>query len=182
MLQVIKYLIVIVTISFVINYTALAQDSKAKIEWKTFEEVETLMKTQPKKIVVYFYTDWCGWCKKMEKNTFSNPELSNYLNEHYYAIKFNAEQKEPVMFNGKKYSVTKVGNRFANEIAVEMLHGQLGYPATILLDENYTELNTFTGYMEIYKMEPILKYVGEGLYANTEWNKWFRDFKPSWTN
>lgn len=180
MLQTVRFFSFLFSLFFMVNFTLLGQENNTKIEWKTFEEVEMLMNEKPKKVIVYFYTDWCGWCKRMDKNIYSNANLASYLNENYYAVKFNAEQKKSVYFNGKKYEVTKVGNRFVNELALSMLQGELLYPATVLLDENYTILNTFTGYMELYKMEPILKYVGDGLYTHTNWDKWFRDFKPSW--
>src|SRR5690606_17010397 len=73
--------------------TTTKTTQKSSIQWKTFEEVEALMKTKPKKVLIDVYTDWCGWCKKLDKEVYENPMAIQYINEHFYAIKFNAEQK-----------------------------------------------------------------------------------------
>ena len=78
--------------------------SSAKINWPTLEEAQELNKTNPKKIIVDLYTEWCGPCKMMMRQTFTDPDLISYLNENFYAVKFNAESQAPVTFKGKTYS------------------------------------------------------------------------------
>ncbi len=70
----------------------LAQE---KIKWMSIEEAYelTLTEEHPKKIFIDVYTDWCGWCKRMDKATFQNEEVAAYMNMHYYNVKFDAEQK-----------------------------------------------------------------------------------------
>ena len=68
-----------------------AQSENTKIKWYTFEQAIKLCEKAPKKLMVDVYTDWCGWCKKMDAETFSNAEIAKYVNEHFYAVKFNAE-------------------------------------------------------------------------------------------
>ena len=60
------------------------------VNWMTIEKAQELQKTNPKNIIMDVYTDWCGPCKLMDKNTFQNEDVANYLNENYYAVKFNA--------------------------------------------------------------------------------------------
>jgi thiol-disulfide isomerase/thioredoxin len=69
-----------------------------KIEWMTLAEAMEAQKAEPKKIFMDVYTDWCGPCKLLDKNTFQNPDVSNYISEHYYAVKFNAEGQEEINF------------------------------------------------------------------------------------
>ena len=76
----------------------------AKINWLTLEEAQELNKTNPKKIMVDLYTEWCGPCKMMMRETFTDPELISYINENFYAVKFNAESQAPITFKGKTYS------------------------------------------------------------------------------
>ena len=104
--------------------------SNKEIQWLSFDELQVAMKKNPKKVFMDVYTDWCGWCKKMEKSTFTNPDVIKYINEHYYAIRFNAEQKEPIRFMGKTYELKPGSN--TNELAIELLHGQMSYPTTVI--------------------------------------------------
>ena len=60
-----------------------------EINWISLEEVVEFQKTEPKNVIIDVYTNWCGPCKLMDKNTFSNPEIVSYINKNYYAVKFN---------------------------------------------------------------------------------------------
>ena len=78
-----------------------AQESAVK--WYSIEEAVALAQKSPRPIFVDTYTDWCGWCKKLDKDTFSHPVIAEILNNKYYAVKFDAEGKEPVVFQGRKF-------------------------------------------------------------------------------
>ena len=71
----------------------------------TIEEAYALTTAEesPKKIFIDVYTDWCGWCKRMDKATFQRPEVATYMNEHFYNVKFNAEQKEDIEILGNNF-------------------------------------------------------------------------------
>ena len=73
----------------------------ATLKWYTWEEAVELNKTKPKKMFVDVYTDWCGWCKKMDKSTFADPAVAAYLAENFYPVKLNAEQKADIQFAGE---------------------------------------------------------------------------------
>src|SRR5690606_7291329 len=82
-----------------------------EINWLTLEQAEVEMKKSPNKLLfIDFYTDWCGWCKKMDTSTFKEPEVIKYINEHYIPVKFDAESKEEVKFRGKTYKFLKPQN------------------------------------------------------------------------
>lgn len=150
-----------------------AQKAKAnapKIDWKSFEEVEKLMQTKPKKVLVDLYTNWCGWCKKMDAHIYSNPEVVAYINKHFYAIKFNTEQKEPITFKGKTYTLQQVGRNATNQLAIEMLNGSLSYPTTAFMDEKFQAMAVQPGYLKIQQMESILKYIATNSYKNQDYN------------
>src|SRR5690606_20911058 len=98
--------------------TAVADDTTA-INWLTIDEVQVAMKKQPKKVYMDVYTDWCGWCKVMDRKTFSNKDVIKYMNKHFYAVKFNAERQDSIRFLGKWYGF-QPENR-ANALAVELM-------------------------------------------------------------
>ena len=83
----------------------------AKIKWYSFEEAYALNKKKPKKIMVDVFTEWCGWCKKMDAETFTNPVIVKYMNEHFYAVKFNAETGDTIRFRDTTYTNRFFGSR-----------------------------------------------------------------------
>ena len=64
------------------------------IRWLSFEEAVALHAVEPKKLFIDVYTDWCGWCKRMDKTTFVDSAVASELGGHFYAVKLNAERKE----------------------------------------------------------------------------------------
>ncbi len=149
-----------------------------EIHWLTFEEAEKKMKEQPRKVLVDIYTDWCGWCKVMDKKTYTNAALIQYVNEHFYAVKFNAEQRAPINFAGKKWEFIEQ-NR-ANQLAVELMSGQMSYPTTVIMEDGFKNAQPMPGYMETYQMESVLKYIAGDNHKKMPWNDWQRSFKAEW--
>jgi len=156
---------------------AEVKDTKG-INWITFEEAEQKMKEQPKKVLIDVYTDWCGWCKVLDKKTYSNPQLIEYVNKNFYAIKFNAEQKEPVQFLGKKWEF--VAAQKSNALAVNLMGGRMSYPTTVFMEEGFKEAQPIPGFMEVYQMEGIMKFIGDNFNKKMNWNDFQHQFKPEW--
>src|ERR1700753_3068730 len=92
----IALLVLIVSVAF-------APHKTAKIEWLTIDELQAAYQKEPRPVLVDVYTSWCGWCKVMDKQTYTNENVINYINSHYYAVKFDAETKDSVSFAGKKF-------------------------------------------------------------------------------
>ncbi|HRN93912.1 MAG: DUF255 domain-containing protein [Chitinophagales bacterium] len=153
------------------------QTEKGEINWITWEQAQAAQKVKPKKIVVDVYTDWCGWCKKMDATTFSHPEIVKYVNENYYAIKFNAEQKTPITFNGKEYKFVGQGSRGYHELAAFILNNKMSYPTTVYLDEKLNILSPVPGYLEAPTFEMILTFFASEAYKTTPWEQYQNTFK-----
>ena len=116
------------------------------IKWYTFEEAIAAHRKNPKKIFIDTYTDWCRWCKVMDQKTFTNPDVIRYLNKNFYAVKFNAEQKEPVTFQGHTYEFVPSGRKGIHTLAYSLLDRQASYPSFVLLDEGLNRLGIIKGY------------------------------------
>jgi len=141
------------------------QASGAKIKWLDFEEAVALNKKKPKKMFIDMYTDWCGWCKKMDASTFINPVIVDYMNDNFYAVKFNAERKDTITFNGKDYvNPNPTGSRSSHQLAQELLGGRMSYPSFVILDENMKKITTVPGYRKAPEFESILHWIGENAY------------------
>ncbi len=116
------------------------------MKWITMEEASNLKNTDGKKFLVDVYTDWCGWCKVMDKKTFSDNNVKKYLEENYHLVKFNAEQTDPIKFKNKTYSWAELGRNGINMLAVDILGNQMSYPTLVYFDENLNKINVSPGY------------------------------------
>ena len=129
----------------------------------------TLTEENPKKIFIDVYTDWCGWCKRMDKATFQNEEVATYMNEHYYNVKFDAEQKESIEILGNTFEFVTQGKRGYHELAVALLNGKMSYPTVVFLNRKFEMLSPVPGYQEPAGFMNIAKYFGDNIYLETSW-------------
>ena len=137
-----------------------------RVRWITIEEAEKLNREDPKKIMVDVYTDWCGWCKKMDAETFNHPVIAKYINENYYAVKLNAEGREAITFNGTTYKFVPQGSRGYHELAAGLLSGKMSFPSIAYLNEKLQLLGAVPGYMTPVTIEPLLNYIAEDKFIS----------------
>lgn len=144
------------------------------INWISWEEAVELSKTdtKPKKIFVDVYTDWCGWCKKMDQNTFQNPEVSKYMQDNFYMVKMDAEGKDPIEYQGKTFKYVPSGRRGYHELAAALLQGKMSYPTVVFLDESLNMLSPVPGYQQVEPFMQIAKYFGDNIYKNKDWQSY----------
>jgi len=143
---------------------------KTAVRWYTIQEAEKLNKQSPRPIFVDTYTDWCGWCKKMDKETFTNPVISDILNNKFYPVKFDAEGKESVDFLGKTFiNDGKAGK--AHQLAIALLKGQLSYPTVVFLTQqnNQVQLSPVPGFRAPKDMEVLLSFFADKAYETQKW-------------
>ncbi|MEM9548661.1 MAG: DUF255 domain-containing protein [Bacteroidota bacterium] len=145
------------TVKSIITPSNLSNNEKKIQKWHSVEEAVSLAKTDQKKILIDVYTDWCRWCKVMDQKTFSEAEVSKYLSENYHLAKFNAEQKEELSFNGKKYTFKLNGKRGYHEFAADILNGQLAYPSLVIFDSNLNKIEVVRGFKSPEELMKILK-------------------------
>ena len=159
----------------------MSTDSTAqrKIQWRTWEDVEKLQKENPKKIFVDIYTEWCGWCKKMDKATFQQDHIAKYVNENYYAVKFDAEDKSDITFDGKVYKYVKNGRNSYNELALALTRGQLSFPTIVFLDEDNKILQPIPGFQDASTFEMIATYFGENHFMDTPWKRYTTTYRKN---
>lgn len=146
-----------------------------KVKWMTFEAAVKANQVQPKKILIDVYTDWCGWCKKMDATTFMNDSVSVYMNEKYYAVKLDAEMKDSVVYNG--YVFKYKPEYKCNELAMSLLQGKMSYPTFVVMDEKFNLLSPVPGYKSVNEIMPVLKYFGENTYLNQSWEDYSKTTK-----
>lgn len=148
-----------------------------EVKWYSFEEAIELNKKSPRNIMIDVYTDWCGWCKVMDQKTFSQTHIAKILNEQFYAVKFDAETKDTIHFQGKAFVNTNQGNRPPHELAVGLLNNKLSYPNIVFLNKENNVLGAIPGFKKPEELEPILDYINKELYKqNIDLGKYIEDW------
>lgn len=135
---------------------------KKQINWITFEQLEDSLAVKPKKVFISFYTDWCVYCKKMEKVAFKNKEVIQALNTSFYAIKMNAESKDTIVFENKKYVNYQYGKSRRPTHQIPLLlasrkNASFSLPANIILDKNFKAKERLFEYLSPKKLISLLK-------------------------
>lgn len=151
------------------------------VQWMSFEEALEKSKTEKRKIFIDVYTDWCGWCKVMDKNTFSEPAVAKVLNEKFYPVKFDAEQTGDVQFDGRTFKFIPQGNRGVHELAVALLNNQMSYPTVVFLDENFKMIQPLAGYQKAPEFHPIIQFIGEDHFKKMKWTEFQSIYKSPYT-
>ena len=155
-------------IAFLITFSLPIFGNAQKINWMTFQEAVKLNETAPKKIFIDVFTDWCGWCKRMDQTTFQNEEVVAYMNENYYAVKLNAEMNDTIMFGGYQFinEGAMNGRKGTHQLAAALLQGKLSYPSYVFMNEKNQLITVAPGYMEAKDFMPVLKYIGTDAFLN----------------
>lgn len=153
-----------------------AQSEDGLVKWLTIKEAQELNKKQQKPFLVDVYTDWCGWCKHMMKTTYSNPNIATYINSFFYPVKFNAETKDTIEFNGKLYKPTSPAPKTPHELAIKFLGTSLSYPSTLFISNNFEYNLLSQGYLEDKKIEPLLIYTVENVFKTTSYDDFAAQF------
>jgi len=148
-----------------------------QVKWLTWEDAVAQSKIEKRKFFVDLYTDWCGWCKKMDKATFAQPEIAEYLNEKYYPIKFDAEQKEPINIDGTEYKYVRSGRKGFNQLAVEITMGKLSFPTIVFLDEELKVIQPIPGYRGPKEFQMIMEFFGEDHFKSVNWKTYQNSYQ-----
>ena len=162
------------TLSILVVFTgfkpAAKKSKESPINWMTFEQALKASEKSKKKIFIDVYTDWCGWCKKMDAATFSNQKVADYVNKKYYAVKLDAESAKTLNFKGREVSERQLAGEVFKVSA---------YPTTVYLDENFDMLSPVPGYLDIPMFDKIIKFYGEDVFKKQSWQDFEATYKPS---
>ena len=159
-----------------------SEEHKDLVEWMTLTEALEKQKTQPKKIFIDIYTDWCSWCKVMSKNTFSHQQIAGYINQYFYPVRFDAETTDTIEYLGKQYVNKGVGRRPTHELAFVLTNNRPSYPTITYLDEKGAMIQPLPGYMDVKKIEPYLVYFNENAYRSAPFDAFKLNFDKAFND
>ncbi len=147
------------------------------ITWMTVEDAAERLQKEKRPVLIDLYTTWCGWCRQMDKKTYSNKQVAEYLGAKFYTVKVDAESKATITWNGRSYHFSPEYR--SNEFALYLTHGRLEFPTTIIIPPG-GEPQAIPGYMEPKELELLVKYFGEGKFGQVSFDDYQKSFKGSW--
>lgn len=176
-----KKIVLILVIAVLSTFNSMAQE----IKWVTFNEAIALQKKAPKKIMMDVYTSWCGPCKMLDKNTFHNKDVVEYVNKHYYAVKFDGEGNQEVKYKDNTYTNPNYNPAKANSRnSAHQLASYLqisAYPTIVFFDEKAEVIAPIRGYQTPVQLELYLKMFKADEHKNIatqeEFNAYYTAFK-----
>jgi len=157
----------------------VSEEAPGLVKWLSFKEAFELNKKQPKPFIIDVYTDWCGWCKHMMKTTYSDPGIASYINNWFYPVKFNAETKDSILYEGTTYYNPVKSEKSTHQLALKLLNNQLMYPSTIFANYNSKFMLNSQGYLDTRKIEPMLIFTNENVYLSTPFEEFREQFEKA---
>lgn len=170
-------------ITILISLSSIAQNQQIrKVKWYTLKEALELTKENPKKIFIDFYTDWCGWCKRMDATTFTDQQVAIYLNRYFYPVKFDAEGYDTLSYKDTVYVNRGTGKKSTHDLAVKLLNRRLTYPSVMFMDEKSDPITVVPGFREANEFLAILVYMNEDVFKTSiqfpDFHKYFKKTYP----
>lgn len=132
----------------------------AQLKIYNFEQTEKLQQIEKRNIIVFIHTDWCKFCQMMKTKTFKNEKVIKQLNESFYYMELNAEEKRTIIFNKAVFKFTPSGNNVGLHQLVSALgtiDKQIAYPTLCVLNDNNEIIFQYSGFLNATDFNSIFK-------------------------
>lgn len=144
-----------------------AAGEKNGLAWVSFDKGLAEAKQVNKKVLIDVYTDWCGWCKKMDVDTYNDAGVASYLKAHYVLVKLNGESDATLTYRGTQYTERELAAGFSVS----------GYPTTIFLKSNGDPITTYPGFADASKFRAIISFIAEEHYRSKKFEEYMKSQK-----
>ncbi len=155
---------------------SLLPAQNTSLSWYSWGEGIAKAARDHKKVLLYVYTPSCGWCKKMESETFAQSAVVQLVKAEFIPVKLNAAESADLEFKGKTYRLENIGSRGYNALAAELLEGRMSFPSLVFLDESQHVLQAIAGFKSPDAFLPIATYYGKDHYKNMPWSSFQKKY------
>ncbi|MEA9413684.1 thioredoxin family protein [Flavobacterium sp. PL02] len=145
-------------------FLSITSTGFAQLSSYSFEQIDSLQQIQKRKVIVFIHTDWCKYCQAMKNSTFKNKTIVTQLNDEFYFVDFNAEEKRTIRFNNQTFNYKPNGNSSGvNELAIQLgtVNNQITYPIVCVLNPENEIIFQDTSYRNAKDFEVILEKLKE---------------------
>lgn len=147
------------------------------VAWMSIEDAAGKLQQEKRPVLIDLYTTWCGWCKEMDRKTYSNKKVAEYIQDKFYPVKVDAETHQVINWQGRAYAFSPQYR--SNEFALYLTHGQLEFPTTVIIPPGDVP-QAIPGFLEPKDLELLVKYFGDGAYKTEGFEEYQKKFKASW--
>lgn len=141
----------------------------AGVEWRSWDDGIAEARASGRPVLVDVYTDWCGWCKRMDRDVYGRADVRDYLAKRFVTIKLDAESGDKATLDGRTVTLAGIARRFRVS----------GYPTTIFLRANGEHLVSVPGYVPAERFRLMLEYVGDDhIGKGVKWSDFERRGAP----
>ncbi|RZF57969.1 thioredoxin family protein [Sphingobacterium corticibacterium] len=134
----------------------------AQTESFAIEDIDSIMQTQKKPILILLSTDWCKYCQMQKGQLAKNKDFQKQADNFYYIV-FNAERKHSIVFNQKTFQHKATGlSSGIHELAIALSGSEnITFPTWVLLDSRYQVLFRYSGVLKPLEIRELLKAIEE---------------------
>ena len=157
----------ILVVAGLVSWYHATAGEKENLKWMSFDEGIVKAQKTNRKLLVDVYTDWCGWCKKMDAETYRDPAVRTYLEKHYVLVKLNAESEKAFSYRDVRYTERELAGAF----------GIKGFPSTIFLKPNGDPITIFPGYADAAMFRNVVSFIAEDHYLTKEFDEYVSTMK-----
>jgi thioredoxin-related protein len=131
---------------------AKAEAGKSSPQWVPLDEAVKKAAGSSKYVFVEVYTDWCGYCRKLNATTLRAQPVLNELNKNFQSVRLNAESPKTVLWKGKKVSERQMATNW----------GVTGFPTMLFLNGKGEIIGSYSAYADTKLMVSLLTYISSG--------------------
>jgi thioredoxin-related protein len=126
--------------------------------WRSWDAGLREAGTSGRPVLVDVTTDWCGWCKRMDRDVYARADVRDYLARKFVTVKLDAESGDAARYEGRAHTSRTLAARF----------GVTGYPTTVFLSAKGALLGSVPGYLSPEDFLLLLRFIGDGHAARGE--------------